>query len=264
MCRLQRPLCRRLCHRSSHRRILRKHRGQVSLREQWRQQSPSIDNSTSVAPSAAPGSKYWRNLLLTSQVPEVSWAGGSPGSADIQGGQTSFNLGSGRGTNHNFTIPRGVLKHPRGLPGNPERGENRAVGVVNIGEGQAVTGNEVIDVPGRSVPADPNDLHLAGPFLADRLDRGGFTVARASIRRPEPKGNGRAVVPRPEVGFGRGGRIGRGLRRRISCRCHIGGRRRCRRCGVLFGRRGVLGAARHRETHNKRDCRQTPHDPRRS
>jgi hypothetical protein len=50
-----------------------------------------------------------------------------------------------------------------------------------------------------AVPADPDNLNLSGPLLTGHLDRGGFTVASASIWRPEPEGNRCPVVPRPKV-----------------------------------------------------------------
>jgi len=82
------------------------------------------------------------------------------------------------------------LKDPCGLARNTEIGENRTVGVADVGERQAVTVNKTFDLVLGAVPADADDRDLARPFLACRLDRGGFTVAGDSIRRPEPEGDG--------------------------------------------------------------------------
>lgn len=116
-----------------------------------------------------------------------------------QGRETGLDFGPRGGPDHNFTIPRRVLEHPRGLAGDPKRGKNRAIGIADVGEGQAVTRNEPVDLVLCAVPADSDDLDLSGPFLADRLDRGGFTVAGASIRRPEPEGDRRTVVAGTKV-----------------------------------------------------------------
>lgn len=115
-------------------------------------------------------------------------------------------------------LARGRLEHPGGLAGHAEGGENRPVGVVNVGESQAVAADEVVDFGAGAVPADTNDLDLAGPLLADRLDRVGFTVAGDSIRCPEPEGHRGPCVAGTEVSV-RCGR--RGSRRHVNG--HIGG-----------------------------------------
>ena len=117
-------------------------------------------------------------------------------------------------------LARGRLEYPGGLAGHTEGGENRPVGVVNVGESQAVAADEVVDFGAGAVPADTNDLDLAGPFLADRLDRVGFTVAGDSIWRPEPEGHRGPCVAGTEVSVRRGRRDSHGRRGRRS---HING-----------------------------------------
>ena len=62
-------------------------------------------------------------------------------------GEAPFDLGLGGGADDDVTNSFGILKHPCRLARNPERGENRAVGVVDIRERQCVTSDKVIDFP---------------------------------------------------------------------------------------------------------------------
>ena len=125
---------------------------------------------------------------MTSQMTEL--VGGRP---DSVGGDESshsgLDLGLGHRPERHLPLTRCRLEHPGGLAGHTEGGENRPVGVVNVGESQAVAADEVVDFGAGAVPADTNDLDFAGPLLADRLDRVGFTVAGDSIRCPEPEGH---------------------------------------------------------------------------
>jgi len=62
-------------------------------------------------------------------------------------GEAPFDLGLGGGADDDVTNSVGILEHPCWLAGDPERGENRAVSVVDIRERQCVTSNKVIDFP---------------------------------------------------------------------------------------------------------------------
>ena len=114
-------------------------------------------------------------------------------------GETTRDFGSRGGPEHKFTRSVGRLENPCWLARNAERGENRPVGVSNVGKGQTVARDETINFVLGAVPANPDNLNLSGPLLTGHLDRGGFTVAGASIRRPEPEGNRCPVVSRPKV-----------------------------------------------------------------
>lgn len=118
---------------------------------------------------------------------------------DSDRGESSLDVRLGHHPERHLPLAGSGLEHPCRLAGDPERREDRAVRVVDVGESQAMTVDEVVDFRLRAVPTDPNDGDLSGPFLAGRLDRGGFTVAGDSIRRPKPKGHRGADVSGPQV-----------------------------------------------------------------
>ncbi len=116
---------------------------------------------------------------------------GNPPSAD-QTTKGCREIGFAHRTEGNLAVTVGVLEHPGGLAGHPEPREDRPVGVAHVLEGQAVSIDELVDFVLRAVPTDADNANLSGPLFACRLDRGGFSVAGASIRCPEPEGDGLA------------------------------------------------------------------------
>ena len=116
---------------------------------------------------------------------------GNPPSAD-QTTKGCREIGFAHRAEGNLAVTVGGLEHPGGLARHPEPREDRPVGVAHVLEGQTVSIDEFVDLVLRAVPTDADDTNLSGPLFACRLDRGGFSVAGASIRCPEPKGDGLA------------------------------------------------------------------------
>ncbi len=104
------------------------------------------------------------------------------------------------GATHDLSTPTLILKDPGRLGGHTEAGEDRSIGVENVRERQAVTLHELINLRLIPLPGNADHGDFAGPLGCDLLDRGGFEVAGASIRGPEPEGHGLAEVGRAEVG----------------------------------------------------------------
>jgi len=116
-------------------------------------------------------------------------------------GQTTVEFGDGQLAEGQFASTSGILEHPSRLPRDPESGEERPVGVADVGERQPMAVDEVVDFGLGAVPADSDDGDFSGPLLADRLDRGSCTITCDSIRCPEPEGHGCADVMRAEITY---------------------------------------------------------------
>lgn len=88
----------------------------------------------------------------------------------------------------------------RRLEGDPESVIDLAGGIGELRERQAVPFDELVIVRVAPVPGHTDDVDLVGPFVGDLLDRGGFDIARASKRSPEPQQD-RSVGQPGEVEF---------------------------------------------------------------
>jgi hypothetical protein len=76
---------------------------------------------------------------------------------------------------------------PRGLRRNVVLAEDRCSRVIKIVKGQRMTINEFAIRTVGPVPCHTNDADLSAELFADLLDRGGFSITRASTRCPKPK-----------------------------------------------------------------------------
>jgi hypothetical protein len=78
----------------------------------------------------------------------------------------------------------------RRLVGHAESAEHFAWVVTDLRERQPVTLDEVVERIVAADPGDADEVGLTRPAFACLLDRGGFTIAGASTRRPEPEHGG--------------------------------------------------------------------------
>ena len=62
--------------------------------------------------------------------------------------------------------------------------------VADLGEGEAVSGDEVVDCVVVACPCDSDKFNVTVPLLVGRFDRSGFLVTGASSGRPEPQHSG--------------------------------------------------------------------------
>jgi hypothetical protein len=86
-----------------------------------------------------------------------------------------------------FSTAVGLHDDERWLEGDIEPGEDVARVVVDLREVEAVLVDEALVRLLRAGPRDADEVDLVLVLDACRLDRGGFTIARASSRRPEPE-----------------------------------------------------------------------------
>ena len=91
------------------------------------------------------------------------------------------------GAEHGLDIAVAVDQHESGLGWNVEADVDVALVVADLRERQMVAVDEVLEGRFVASPGDPVEVDLAGPLLARRFDRRGFTVAGASSRCPEPE-----------------------------------------------------------------------------
>ena len=138
----------------------------------------------------------------------------------------------------------GVDHRERRLGGDLEALVDVAGVIAELRERESVLVDEALELVVAAVPRDADEVHLAGPPLCGRLDRGGFPVADHSIRRPEPEGD----VP-PGVGAQVEG-------------ASADGRRREGECGGGRGAGGAGGGGRGGESTRRRCPAQHPSRPR--
>lgn len=74
-----------------------------------------------------------------------------------------------------------------GLTGDIEAVEHIARVVADLRERERVLVDETLERVVAARPGDADELGLAGPPLCCLLDRGGFSITRASTRCPKPK-----------------------------------------------------------------------------
>jgi hypothetical protein len=91
-----------------------------------------------------------------------------------------------------------VDQRESGLGRDAEAGVHVPLVVADLREGQCVAVDEVLERRLIAGPGDAVEVDLAGPLLACRFDRRGFTIAGVSSRGPEPErdrvtGDGRPV-----------------------------------------------------------------------
>jgi hypothetical protein len=68
-------------------------------------------------------------------------------------------------------------------------GVDRIIEIGKVGEGELVLVDEALEGLVVTLPRNADDGYFAFELLCDRLDRGGFGIARASSGGPEPKGH---------------------------------------------------------------------------
>ena len=86
-----------------------------------------------------------------------------------------------------FGFAFGVDEDPGWLCRNAEVGVERVIEIGQVGEGELVLGDEALEGLVIARPCHANDGDFASELLCDRLDRGGFGIARASRGGPKPE-----------------------------------------------------------------------------
>ena len=144
----------------------------------------------------------------------------------------------------------------RGLGRNVEAGVHVPLVVADLRKGQSVPVDEVLERRLIAGPGNAIEVDLAGPLLACRFDRSGFTIADASSRRPEPErdrttGDGRPVELSATD-------EGRSEPQRFRNSGVDRGRRRCCCADVRVVRSTSTQRSRHRDTQQQRAKQRAP------